>query len=80
MPSGFKSYERLHDEGNNNDAGVYLLLILELLYYDLPIIFREEDIEFIRKAFFYHFLNLNGKIPQVRIIMHDTIRNGANSK
>ena len=43
------------------------LIILEMFYYDLPIVFREEDIEFIRKAFFYHLLN--GKLPQVRILI-----------
>ena len=52
----YNSYDPLN---NDADAGVYLLLILDMLYNDVPLIFRTNDIVHFRRFYMYHLLNDN---------------------
>jgi hypothetical protein len=54
----YNAYDQLTDE-NSFDAGVYLLIILDMLYYDLPLIFRRTSVDQFRNYYMYHFLNNN---------------------
>jgi hypothetical protein len=63
LPSGFQGYEKLNEE-NKNDAGIYLLIILELLYNDAPLSFMASDMEYFRKYYFNCLLKC--EIPQVK--------------
>ena len=42
--NSYNSYDPLIPDGNDSDAGLYLILLLDLLYYDLPLSFHSGDI------------------------------------
>ena len=58
----FRSYDRLSNN-NQNDAGVYLLIILELIYHDAPLVFFSSDMDIFRTYYFSCLLKC--EIPQV---------------
>ena len=55
--SSYNSYDPLIPDGNDSDAGLYLILILDLLYYDLPLSFHSGDIAHFR-YFKWQFSNI----------------------
>ena len=57
--NSYNSYDPLIPYGNDSDAGLYLILILDLLCYDLPLSFHSGDIAHVRYFYLYHLLNDN---------------------
>jgi hypothetical protein len=58
----FRSYDRL-SINNQDNAGVYLLIILELIYHDAPLVFFSSDMDIFRTYYFSCLLKC--EIPQV---------------
>ncbi len=45
------------DNTKRHDAGIYLMIFLEYLYFDLPLYFNSDDVAYYRKLFCYNIAN-----------------------
>ena len=52
LPTPLPTFPIINEE-TSYDAGIYLLIIMEMLYYDLPLIFHENDIRAFRSKYAY---------------------------
>lgn len=50
-------YYSVLSDCNKHDAGIYIMIFLEYLYYDLPLYFNHDDVAYYRKQFCYNIAN-----------------------
>ena len=49
-------YDSLNITNNNQDSGIYLLLCLDFIYNDLPLLFKATDLTTLRQAYCYYLI------------------------